>query len=589
MQLSHVNRTVENLKLKFLDGWVISVGLSGKDSFCVAHCAVEALKQAKQEDESVGPLYLCTTNTTIDNFEIHNFIIDLHEAANEYAEEYDLPIRTKELNPSMASLPMVAYLGKGKLIRTPQTSTRGRDCTIDWKIVPMKAYLKSLAKTHQTDKILSCSGTRDDESVIRAANIKKRNEDTEIIVETDLGYTLAPIKDWSLTDVWSTVESVSSGNISSFAEDHADGLRKHYSAGNGGTCDLFAGANKQADKGCSSRFGCVLCGMVRFDNSLQQQILVSPRVYGYMQPMLDFREFMLNTLFDYKRSRAIFGRVTQPGGWVKVGHNQYSLEYRKEMLRYVLTMDANEIDESQRTGRKPRFRFIDHAKLLAIQYHWASEGGEVSCGEALQIWDAIHNRGERYAIPKTEMVENSGLSLNYSTLKYQPSKKMDEYRWVKLSELTERFDVAPVGLAPTGYEKNLPRNIVNIDGEEENIIPIVESQGFSVPDDNAKVFIEKTWPMLIEAGILNDYVDPTELLKKMLILGVVRPHKGTRKRLHVEAKRAQILNAMSKMGKYHKTILLALSINTSEYKKGLELASGVPQDNTQKEQMSLTL
>lgn len=589
MQLSHVNRTIENLKNKFLDGWIISVGLSGKDSFCVAHCAVEALKQAKVIDPSVGPLYLCTTNTTIDNFEVHNFIIELHDAATEYGEEHDLPIKAIELNPKMASLPMVLYIGRGKLIRTPQTSTGGRDCTIDWKITPMKTYLKSLNKLHQTDKILSCSGTRDDESAVRAANIKKRNEDTEIIVKTDLGFTLAPIKDWSLTDVWTTVENISSGNISSFAEDHADGLRKHYSAGNGGTCDLFAGANKKADKACGARFGCTLCFMIKTDNSLKEQILVSPKVYGYMQPVVELRDFMLNTLFDYKRSRAIFGRETKNNGWVKVGHNQYSLEYRKEMLRYVLTIDADEIAESKRTGRKARFQFIDQAKLLAIQYHWASEGGELSCGEALQIWDSIHNKGERYPVPKTEMVVSSGLSLNYSTLKYQPSKKMDDYRWVKLSELAQRFDVNPVGLAPVGYEKNLARNVVTVDGEEENIIPVVESQGFSVPEAGAKDFIDNTWPMLIEAGILTNDVDPTELLKKMLILGVVRPHKGTRKRLHVEAKRAQTLNAMTKIGPHYKTILLALSINASEYKASVEAASGLPQDKTQKEQLSLAI
>jgi DNA sulfur modification protein DndC len=41
MQLSKVNSVIQNFKSLFLDNWVLTVGVSGKDSNCVAHCAME--------------------------------------------------------------------------------------------------------------------------------------------------------------------------------------------------------------------------------------------------------------------------------------------------------------------------------------------------------------------------------------------------------------------------------------------------------------------------------------------------------------------------------------------------------------------
>lgn len=102
-----------------------------------------------------------------------------------------------------------------------------------------KGILSSLAKTHQTDKVISISGTRDAESAARAKNIAKRGESIDVIVQTDLGLALAPIKDWSTNDVWSLIGQIEDDVIESFIDIHAAGLRKHYSAGNGGTCDIY--------------------------------------------------------------------------------------------------------------------------------------------------------------------------------------------------------------------------------------------------------------------------------------------------------------------------------------------------------------
>lgn len=116
-----------------------------------------------------------------------------------------------------------------------------RQCTGDWKIDSVKRFIKSLEQTYQTNKILSLSGSRDSESQSRAASLAKSAESIDTIVMPELGYKLAPIKDWTFKDVWYQIGQIDDGDIASFGEHLTRELTKHYSAGNGGTCDLLTG------------------------------------------------------------------------------------------------------------------------------------------------------------------------------------------------------------------------------------------------------------------------------------------------------------------------------------------------------------
>lgn len=150
---------------------MISVGYSGKDSFCVVHCAIEALKEAMKINPNVGPLYINTVDTTIDNFEIMDFLREGHREIDDYAKQYKLPIFTKILKPKVTSRPIVQYIGRGLLLLTFETQSNGRQCTSDWKIAPTKTFLASLKEQHKTHKVLSLSGSRDDESKARKTNL----------------------------------------------------------------------------------------------------------------------------------------------------------------------------------------------------------------------------------------------------------------------------------------------------------------------------------------------------------------------------------------------------------------------------------
>lgn len=567
--MKKLTSTIENIKSLFTQGWIVSVGLSGKDSFCVAHCAIEALKQAKEEGVNVGTLYLVTTDTTLDNFEVHGFLKEIHAAANLYAQDYDLPIKTKFLAPTLSATPMVEYIGRGKLLRTPETTQGGRSCAVDWKVQPAIAHLREVRALYQTEKVISLSGSRSDESVARAANLEKRGETINTIASTDMGFTQAPIKDWSVKEVWALIGQIEDGHIESFAELEARGLRKHYAAGNGGACDIYFGNNKKADKACGARFGCVLCSLVPNDKSLEQQILTDERQYGYMQPFVALRTFMNNTLHDMERSRSIVGRDIDAQGWLKVNFNQYSLQYRKELLRLVLTIDAREMEAADDLGIDPRFQMITEQALVAIQYHWAREGGEQVAGEAMRIWNDIHVEGERYDFDEKDLTTYATLEDAQKAGRFlMGDKRPKGTRFVHLDTMLKTM-TAGRGFVATGlmvmdnhYPAAQGRMVAQNDGSVERVVSVEEVNAFTVDAMTADRFVNDTFLDMMELGLAD--ADPTEMLKVMLHHGVIKLRKGAIKRLHEEAKRAQAINAMTQAGVYFENLYYANSVTVEE-------------------------
>ena len=56
MSINHsmYEETVERATKLFLDGWIVSLGLSGKDSGAASICVVEGLKRAHAINPNVG-------------------------------------------------------------------------------------------------------------------------------------------------------------------------------------------------------------------------------------------------------------------------------------------------------------------------------------------------------------------------------------------------------------------------------------------------------------------------------------------------------------------------------------------------------
>jgi len=575
--MEHINRTIKNIQNKIDAGWIVVVGLSGKDSFSVAHCTMEALKNAREVNPNAGPVHFITTDTTHDNYELQDYMSRVHDAINDYAQEHELNAETHFLRPALNAQPIVEYIGRGKLLRTPQTTQNGRSCAVDWKIDPAKRFNKSLKKRYQTTKILNISGSRSEESGIRAANIEKRGETIDTIAETELGYTMAPIKDWSLQNVWGLVAEIDNG-LESFGDCVADELRKHYAAGNGGTCDLYA---KSTDKkaSCGSRFGCWSCAMVSNDDSLQQQIITSERTYGYMSELPKLRKFMVNTLFDMERSRSFIGRQLLKEHWLKVNFNQYSLDYRKELLRYSLTIDAKEMARAENVGEDPKFTLVTHQQLVAIQYYWSREGGELLAGEAFRIWHDVHTEGNWYEIPETVALadHDPASDANFVMGKRLSSKS----RYFDLNTLYAAMgDIEMPGLGLQSgemFDGNMSV-VENKDGTIESVLPVSLTDRFTIDPVRAEWYVEDHFVDLME-DIADVEVDPTCVLKDLLQSGIIQVRKGEVRRLHRELKQAQAINAMARVTPAYSFRMYKASVSEQAFKAAVEREEAKGKEN----------
>ncbi len=532
-----------SIKQKIIEGWSIAIGLSGKDSFVTVHCAIEALKQVADDGHPVAPMSIYTIDTSIDNFEILDFMLDVHQAINEYASNHHLPIQTEVLKPHLMTRPMVQYLGRGLLLRTAQNQHKGRQCTSVWKIKVLEDHLRALEKKLGTSRVLSISGVRDAESSIRALNIKKRGESIDVVTKTDIGYKLAPIKDWSLSDVWSLISLIENDEIESFGEDVVTDLRKHYAAGNSGVCDLLAGSSAGQSKPCSARFGCTLCAIVPKDNSLINQIETNEAKYGYMRGIAELRNYMLHSLNDFNLSRNSIGKQIDKNGNVKLKYNDYSIEFRQSLLRMVLTLDAI---EQERTDN-PKFQLVDYSTLIAIQWNWAIEGGEGSFGTAIKIWHDVHTNGERYPIPSIEMT---------------PRKNNLKARYVSISKLLE--SEKPKGLEMTSEEKEkYQAHAIYSDNGVIHTMPYFTSDKTEVVSGMGWEYIECIYPHYQDEGLTNDEsVCPTAIIKDLMQRGVVTVQNSSLNRLNERVKRAQAINAIKARGGDIESYLLLNSTDT---------------------------
>jgi DNA sulfur modification protein DndC len=111
MLINKLEDTIETLSALLVKNHVLTIGLSGKDSACVVHCAVEALKRAQAENPNAGPVIVNTINTTQDNFELIDFLRGCHLDIEEYAAEHGLPVECVELIPPVHQRPFVQYCG----------------------------------------------------------------------------------------------------------------------------------------------------------------------------------------------------------------------------------------------------------------------------------------------------------------------------------------------------------------------------------------------------------------------------------------------------------------------------------------------
>lgn len=149
--------------------------------------------------------------------------------------------------------------------------------------------------------------------------------------------------------------------------------------------------------GCGARTGCWTCVKVKTDASMNN--LLEKDEYAFMRGLNDLREFIVATQYDLTR-RQWFGRSIKKG-YIAIRPDAYHPKMQRELLRYVLTLQATENQEAVLRGINPRFQIITAAGLIGVDAMWSLNGYHQAFS-AVEDYHEVFHLGKRYEIPKLE-------------------------------------------------------------------------------------------------------------------------------------------------------------------------------------------
>lgn len=347
----------------------------GKDSSVVLVLTLEAIRRRVRAGQAVQTAYVTHSNTGIENPAMDSYTDAMIAELEGYCLREDLPVKVVKVTPSITSSFAYGTIGRGRL---PVFAGASRSCSVDWKVRPQQKAVKELVSTLQNPgQLVTLIGSRYSESTTRETNMRGRGEESGNLVLSDNGYySCSIIADWEMEEVWELLmacEAKRGGPYRTFTTDFSWCLDL-YKEANEGTCAIITGdgGNKAA---CGSRFGCSICVVTGDrDKSMEAMIASAPEKHSHMEGVNQFRNYLINTRWDMGK-RDWLGRTHSEAGYINVTATAYSAEMRRELLRYLLTLDvleeerAEEHDarmfrgeledtESNRTLRGVTFQFI---------------------------------------------------------------------------------------------------------------------------------------------------------------------------------------------------------------------------------------
>jgi DNA sulfur modification protein DndC len=379
---------------------------AGKDSSAVLNLVLGAAAKYKAAGGVVPPIVVTHADTMVENPEMTLYARNEMVQVCAYAKRHGLDVTIEVATPNLTAQWSVRVIGGRALPPFPGTN---RDCTLDWKIQPMKrlrkSVLKHLAKragsSSQTEPVVLL-GTRYDESDERARNMHERGEsDIQIRRGVDENgkeshLFLSPIAWWSTDDVWMYLGLARAGAVEAYS-DFEETIRV-YADAMGQSCVIVAedmSKALKANKACGARHGCSLCTVASVDQSMENMLAHDER-YNYMRGLNELRNFLMATRWDMAR-RSWLGRTINEG-YVRIAPDAYSPGMMEELLRYSLTIDVREQEAAYGLGIRPRFQLVTVEQLFAIDAMWSLQAFHKPF-HALKIWDEIQ-KGARFDVPK---------------------------------------------------------------------------------------------------------------------------------------------------------------------------------------------
>ncbi|HDY85831.1 MAG TPA: phosphoadenosine phosphosulfate sulfotransferase [Methylophaga aminisulfidivorans] len=395
----------------FMDGIPIAVSTSsGKDSSVLMDITLHAALRAKSK--GIFPRILATNSDTgVENPEISMHVLKDSQRLLKFADKHGLDLDFQIARPNLNDEWAVGIFS-GRCL--PSFPTTNSDCTTDLKIKPMKRLRKKMLNDvagKSGKEVVTLVGTRYSESVARGKKMEKRKE-THLspMRNKDGDLVFAAIADFETDDVWEWIGYVRSGLIESYSD--FEDLTRIYADSGASGCAVISDSiteslKSQRGNSCTARSGCITCLRVgKTDKSLENMIQSDREKYGYMVNANRLRNFMFKTQWDYSRRNWV-GRTLTDDGCLKIRPDTYSPEMCLDLLRYALTIDAEEQEAAYAAGLSlPRFQLISFEGLIAIDALWSLQGMHRPFQAIVEYKDIFEN-GVRYPVPDIDYVKRT--------------------------------------------------------------------------------------------------------------------------------------------------------------------------------------
>lgn len=338
---------------------------SGKDSSACANLLLNAAILVQSEGLKCPPIHVVNVDTGVESPVVRGLADMELTKMRRFASTHRLPVSVHVVRPSLSSSYPTRVLGGRTL---PPFPTGKRECTVDFKVRPSEKIGRSIRMQTEPggQPLVTVIGTRSSESKVREISTGRRGESAHQIWHGISGEAfLSPVLDWDTTDVWMYLGECAAGEHLAYSDFAA--LMEFYADAGASSCvvvaDLKAGANAGA---CGARSGCWVCGAVKDDHSVQNMIETNPERYPYLVPLMEFRDYLVKTQWDWSL-RNFIGRTINKEGSIAVKADQYSPQMCENLLRYLLAAQ----DKANSLNPPSRVNALGIRELIAIDFYWS--------------------------------------------------------------------------------------------------------------------------------------------------------------------------------------------------------------------------
>jgi DNA sulfur modification protein DndC len=296
---------------------------------------LEYVKQALIDGSPLPPkIYILYSDTLLDLPILRRYVLSTLEKIKIYSKRFDGLVEVRILKPAVGEDFFTLMVERGY----PAPNFRFRWCMDRLKIDPTLNFLNSIGR------FVMVSGVRRDESQTRRRNLQRRWQNSPI-AEVDGVVMIAPILDWTLSDVW-------------------DFLKYYPQPWSGESYAALFDLYRISDslEGCSrclltpsSRFGCWVCTVVRRDRLLNNFAFLDGKYKAMLEAKERIRQISANPCY---RLRGEDGRYK--------GLND---EGRQEIIKVIaeILLSAPEALEGYVEDEQLRQKIINWSKTAYLR------------------------------------------------------------------------------------------------------------------------------------------------------------------------------------------------------------------------------